>query len=200
VSEVAAIGLRVKTARAIAVLLAGPASEPRFVARRELALADPAQPATRQPYHAALELPGREGAAVVARARSAIEKLAVAAVAELAGELRAATLRPLGVGLAVSSDVDPATLGNLHVRAHASEGRLFREVLEQGARAAGLPCLVLVEREALARASAALGRPEPRLKDTLAALGQSAGRPWRADEKGAALAAWVALAGAQRGG
>ena len=198
-AEAAAIGLRVKTGRAIAVLLAGPVAEPRILGRREVALADPALPDTRQPYHAALELPEREGAAVVARAREAIEALAAAAVAALAAELRAAKLRPVGVGLAVSSDVDPATLGNLHVRAHASEGRLFRQVLEQGARAARLPSLVLLEREALGRASAALRRSEAKLQSTLAELGRSVGRPWRADEKVAALAAWMAL-GAQRGG
>ena len=194
----AAIGLRVKTGRAIAVLLAGPAAAPRILGRREVALADPALPDTGQPYHAALELPEREGAAVVARARKTIERLAAAAVAALVAELRAAKLRPVGVGLAVSSDVDPATLGNLHVRAHASEGRLFREVLEQGARAARLPSLVLLEREALGRASAALRRPEAELQSTLAALGKEVGRPWRADEKASALAAWLALGAAKR--
>ena len=199
-AEPAAIGLRVKTARAIAVLLAGSAARPRTLARREVPLADPALPDTRFPYHAVLELPERESAVVVARLRGAIEKIAAAAVAELAAELRSAKLRPVGVGLAVSSVVDPATLGNLHVRAHASEGRLFREVLEGGARRLRLPCLVLLEREALGRASAALRRPEAKLRETLTALGKEVGRPWRADEKAAALAAWVALSGAQRGG
>lgn len=193
-AEPAAIGLRVKTGRAIAVLLAGSAAEPRILARREIALADPALPETRFPYHAALELPEREGAAVVARLRKRIEALAVAAVAELAAELRAAKLRPAGVGLVVSSDADPARIGNPHVRAHAGEGRLFREVLEQGARAERLPSLVLLERDAPGRARSALRRSEAKLKETLAALGKEIGRPWRADEKAAALAAWVALA------
>jgi hypothetical protein len=195
-TEAAAIGLRVKTARAVAVLLAGPLAEPRLVARRELPLADPALPETRFPYHAALELPEGEGAAVVARARRAIEKIATAAVAGLAAELRGAKLRPLGVGLAVSSDADPARLANPHVRAHAAEGRLFREVLELGARGAGLPSLLLLEREALSRACAALHRPEASLRSALAELGRTAGPPWRADEKAACLAAWVALRGA----
>jgi hypothetical protein len=199
-AEPAAIGLRVKTGRAIAVLLAGSAAEPRIVSRREIALADPALPETRFPYHAALELSEREGAAVVDRLRKRIEAVAAAGVAELAAELRAAKLRPAGVGLVVSSDADPAKLGNPHVRAHASEGRLFREVLEQGARAARLPSLVLLEREALGRARGALGRSEAKLRETLAQLGKQVGRPWRADEKAAALAAWIALSGAGRRG
>ena len=98
------------------------------------------------------------------------------------------------MALVVSSDADPARLGNAHVRAHAAEGRLFREVLELGARSAGLPSLLLLEREAFARASAALRRPEASLRSALADLGKSAGRPWRADEKAACLGAWVALA------
>jgi hypothetical protein len=53
---------------------------------------------------------------------------------------------------------------------------------------------VLLERDAPGRARSALRRSEAKLKETLAALGKEIGRPWRADEKAAALAAWVALA------
>jgi len=66
-------------------------------------------------------------------------------------------------------------------------------VLEAGARASQVPATLLLEREALARASRALRRPEARLRQALAGFGAQIGSPWRAEEKSAALGAWLAL-------
>jgi hypothetical protein len=98
------------------------------------------------------------------------------------------------VGLVVGSDTDPTKLANPHVRAHASEGRLFREVLEEAAAACELPCLVLVERDAYEAAAQDLHRRPDALQRTVAELGRAVPGPWRAEEKTAALAAWLALA------
>ena len=51
------IGLRVKTGRAIAVLLRGPADAPTVLKRGELMLADSNEPDTWQPYHVVMDLP-----------------------------------------------------------------------------------------------------------------------------------------------
>jgi len=51
-----AIGLRVKSGYAIAVVLGGPASDPKPVARHIVALSDPDVPETRQPHHDGLAL------------------------------------------------------------------------------------------------------------------------------------------------
>jgi hypothetical protein len=195
--ERAGLGFRVKTGRAIAVALAGPPDAPRLVARREVSLVDPALPESKFPYHAALELSEAKGEAFLRRARKGVEAVAVRAVAELARELRGEGLTPCGVGLAVASDTDPATLGNPHMRAHASEGRFFREVVAAGADAAGLPWLVVLERNVLAEAAAAARKKPDALRDALAEFGRAAGKPWRADEKTAALSAWLALAAAK---
>lgn len=56
----AAIGFRVKTGRAIAVLLVGPIEAPRVLDRRTVELCAATVPWSRQPYHAALELPEKE--------------------------------------------------------------------------------------------------------------------------------------------
>jgi hypothetical protein len=57
-----AIGFRVKTGRATAVVMAGPASAPRVLSRKSLLLFDPAIPESHQPWHAELELPPAESA------------------------------------------------------------------------------------------------------------------------------------------
>jgi hypothetical protein len=96
-------------------------------------------------------------------------------------------------GLVVGSEIDPAKITNPHIRAHALEGRLFRTALEDALHTGGLSCLVIVERNAYTHAAEALGRTVEDLKRTVAALGHSLGGPWRADEKTASLAAWLAL-------
>jgi hypothetical protein len=189
----AAIGLRVKTARATAVLLVGPMKSPRVLARHAVELWDPRVPASRQPYHAGLELPDGENAAIVRTARDAARGIALRAMRELTDEVRRAEHDLRGVGLVVSSDSEPQTLKNPHVRAHAFEGLLFREILEAAAAACGLPCLVLLEKGAYERAAPALHRPVADLRRAVVALGADVAKPWAAEEKMASLAAWVAL-------
>jgi hypothetical protein len=188
-----ALGFKVRTAWAQAVALGGPIGERRVLERRRVELADPSVPESRAPYHAALELSGREAEQVVRRASEAARKVGVKAVLALAEELRTRGHELAGIGLVVGSVVDPAKLGNPHVRAHASEGRLFRQVLEAGADACGVPCLVVVERELYGFAAEALGSSEDELRRELTELGRPVGRPWRVEDKAAALAARLVL-------
>lgn len=99
------------------------------------------------------------------------------------------------MGLVVGSVIDPLKLDNLHIRAHALEGRLYRQVLETGVKACRVPSCTLVERDAYKKAAVQLGRSPAQLKRTVSELGVAVGRPWAAEEKLATLAAWVVLAG-----
>jgi hypothetical protein len=101
-----------------------------------------------------------------------------------------------GVGIVGGSDADPARLGNPHVRAHAEEGKLYREALVDGARALGLGSATWAEKKVYAAAVDVLGLSEEAIKAALSELGRSAGKPWRAEEKLATLAGWLVLAGA----
>jgi hypothetical protein len=87
----------------------------------------------------------------------------------------------------------PEKVGNPHIRAHASEGRLFRTVLEDELTSRGVRCEVIVEKQLPARSAAGLRRPARDITRTLNAFGKALGSPWRADEKAAATAAWLAL-------
>jgi hypothetical protein len=175
------------------VLVAGPARSPRVLDRRAIELSDARVPTSRQPYHAVMA--ARPGAAdqLERRLRRLVERVARRSLGALLKEYRRAGHVVRGVALVVGSVIDPATIGNDHIRAHALEGQLFRTALERAARAARLPCATLVERTLYETAATRLKRSRGALKHAVTGLGHTLAGPWRADEKAATLAAWLAL-------
>ena len=184
------VGFRLRSGRAVVVLLQSAAAEPIVVDRREILLADPSVPGSAQPYHAALGAHAHAGAKAVARMTAIVERCAHEAVAELIAAASPARLS--GAAIVVGSAVDPTTIANDHIRAHAEEGKLFREVVERACGASGLPSRTFVEKGLLAAASGVLGSQPAALKARVARLTRPPG-PWRSDEKVAALAAWIVL-------
>jgi hypothetical protein len=179
----------------VTVLLTGPVGAPRVADRRTLALWDPAVPDSRHPHHPALALPEAEAARVVTLACGAARRASLRALRGLLAELRERGAAPGRIALVVASRTDPHTIANPHMRAHAREGRLFCDLLEEAARNCGLPSFVVTERELFGAAAEALGLTAAELPGRLGELGSALGPPWRADEKAAALGAWLALAG-----
>jgi hypothetical protein len=192
------IGLRAKTARAIAVVLGGQLDSPHVLKRVELKLADPAFPETSQPYHQVLDLPWAKAQVAVRKIVPRIEKLASKEIARLVREAQAEGAIVCGVGIVGAGDRNLEKIGSTHIRAHAAEGVLFREVLEVAAAANALPNRRFDERSLDATAEVELKLPIAKIKAHLAEMGRSAGSPWRADEKAAATAAWLALAAKAR--
>lgn len=190
----AGIGFRVKTGYATAVVLTGMSPDVELVARQEILLADLEDDDSRQPYHAGLERGEAVGAAIVKRARRDAERRAATALRDLVSSQVPSGASLRSIGLVVGSDVDPLSLGNLHIRAHALEGRFYRQVLEAAAAGAGLRSIILLEREAFATAGRLLRHTPAQLKEVLARTGKAVGRPWRRDQQLAMLAAWTALA------
>ncbi len=189
----AAIGMRVKSGWATAVLVAGPIKSPQVLDRRVIELCDPAVPESRQPYHAGMGRHETDETKINQR-RKVVTQAANRSVTELVGDYRKAGHRVSAVALVVGSDTDPTKITNPHIRAHAFEGRLFRTVLEDAVRSWGLPCSAIVERSIYSQAAKILKRPERDLKRLIAEFGRQVEGPWRADEKTACLAAWLALA------
>lgn len=190
----ATVGFRVKSGRAIAVLLAGPVPPPQALDRRVVDLSDPAIPETRQPYHAGMGML-EEDRSEVARRTKVVQRVTTKSVTDLLKHYHGTGYHIHGAGLIIGSQIDPASITNPHIRAHALEGKLFRTVLEKALHSHELSCLVVVERNAYAKAMTVLARTEEELKRTLTDLGRTLGGPWRADEKMAALVAWMTLRG-----
>ena len=190
----ATLGLRVKSGRAIAVVLQGPPESPVVVRREELPLADPGKPKTWQPFQAVMDLPWKE--AVAATRPAAIEAQAAAArgLRALQEQLRDSGLELQAAGIVGGGSQDPSQIANPHIRAHAAEGRFFREAAERGAEACGLTLRTLTQKSLYETAAPEIGCAVEVLKARLTALGVKRIKPWGADEKEAALAAWVVLA------
>ena len=187
-----ALGFRVKSGFAIAVALRGPASSPSIVARRRVELSDPAVPETRQPYHDGFFKQEHDPRELARRARI-VTRCAQRSIAALLKDECFAGLQCTGAGLIVGSVIDPMKVGNLHIRAHASEGQLFRTVLADALQAHGIRCDVTVDKVLTQKAAKALRRTDASIARTVAALGKTVGGSWRADDKAACTAAWMAL-------
>jgi hypothetical protein len=191
--EVAAIGLRVRTGRAVVVVLRGTRAAPEIVLRQELRLYDPDVPESMQPYHHELDDSGPAGTAARRRGCQAAQRITRRAIRALLGDLRSRGLDPRGAAAVVSSLVDPARIGGAHPRAHAEEGKLYREAVESALDASGLQSTTLLEKAVHAAAAAQLAATQRQLDAMLKTFAGAVGAPWRAYEKQAALAAWIAL-------
>jgi len=95
--------------------------------------------------------------------------------------------------LVVGSRIDPASIANPHIRAHALEGQLFRSVLQESLHGHGIRTEVLLEREAYGKAAVELKQSNENVRCMIQNLGRDAKASWRAEQKLAALAAWFAL-------
>jgi hypothetical protein len=192
------IGLRAKTARAIAVVLGGTIDAPLVFTKLEITLADPKIPATAQPYHEVMELPWEDGQKAVRRSVAVIEAIARKTLARLIKELQSQEMKVCGAGIVGARDRDLTRIGNYHIRAHAAEGVLFRRVLDLAADANGLRRRTFSDREFEELAKTELGAQHAVVKGKLNDLGRSLAPPWRTDEKQAATAAWLVLHGPRK--
>lgn len=177
----AVLGLRVKTGWAAVVLLGGTRKASRLLDSREIRLSDWDLPHGRQPYHATFGVEQTDRA-VIARLVKCVERYSRGALAALLREYAKAGYRIRRAAIVVSSLTDTASIANQHMRAHASEGQLYRRVVEQGLKRAGVRTQLHLERD--------LRNMPAAVKRRAAALGETATR-WRADEKHAATAAWL---------
>jgi hypothetical protein len=187
------VGFRLKSGWATAVLLLGPIEAPQVLCRRIVTLSDPEVRGTEQPYHAAMGRLEEDEATIHSRI-AIVRRVAALSVKATLGDFAATGHRLIRAGLVVGSLTDPRAISNPHIRAHALEGQLFRKVLAGELEANGLACSVMRERDAYSAAATTLAQAEDEVKRAVSSLGRSLGGPWRADEKLAALAAWLNLA------
>ncbi len=188
-----ALGFKVRSGFAVAIALRGPASAPEVLARAVVEMHDSAVPETKQPYHDGF-YQTEENQREIARRVAIVKRRAARSIKALLNEdwLDGSTCGR--AALVVGSVIEPEKVGNPHIRAHAHEGRLFRLVLQDALRAAGISSEVIVEKQLAKQTASVLRRSERDIARVLDAFGKTLGSPWRADEKAAASAAWIALA------
>src|SRR5256886_9728156 len=130
-SAQAAVGFRVKSGWATAVLLVGPARAPRVADRRVIELSDPAVPTSRQPYHAVMDAAPARGAKLERRLRSVVARITRRSVRRLLHEDRRTGHPGRRVALVVRRDIDPARIADDHNRAPPPQGPPFRAGLQR---------------------------------------------------------------------
>jgi hypothetical protein len=186
-----ALGLRVKSGFAIAIVASGDEQGWTILSRHQVPLTDGTDAYARFPLHPGLEL---EASAAQVASSAAVAAIKAAAQREIAGLVK--SLQPIATAvLVVGSVIDPEKISNPHIRAHAGEGRLYREVIGSELDRHGIAHQVLVERDAYAFVALRLKRTEAQLRAEVDRHGKGVVKPWRADEKLAALAACWPLTG-----
>ena len=188
----AGLGFRVKSGLAASILIDGSVQSPHLCSSDVINLSDPRNPETRQPYHAAMGKLETNATKLYRRTQS-VRRATERSISDLLKRCADNGYAIQRAGLVVGSMIDPNSISNPHIRAHALEGRLFRTTLKTTLEARGIRCVMFTERDAFSTATKNLGKSPARIKRAVTDFGESTNGPWRADQKLAALAAWMSL-------
>lgn len=198
----AVLGIAPHSGWAAAVLIAGLPAAPRVVLRERLELADRECAGSRQPYHEIEGLPLAQAERQLAAFCASAVGLAGSALKGLIERARAAGVTPRAAGILDSSGRSGATLAAIlasHALIHTADGNHFRDALAQACAGLGLSVARVAQRELTAGAAAVLRKSPQQLAASVKELGRGMGSPWGADQKSAALLAWLLLARGARG-
>jgi len=182
----AALGIRAHSGWAALVAVAGTIDAPKILERRKIVIADPEMPGSKQPYHAAAELPFSEAEGLVRKAVASSRGLAMEAISVVVKALQSRGHVVAGCGVLMGSGKALPGLEKIlaaHPLLHTAEGEMFREVLVWAAKEYGLPVTGVREKSLDA---ASLKRVD--------SLGKLIGAPWTQDQKFATLVGLIALA------
>ena len=171
--------------------------EPRVVARHRVEMTDPAEPESKQPYHAAEGMAVARAAPLLAAWEATAGRMAHEAIARAVRDLDQAGHRVVGVGILDAAGRKGGSLEAIlasHALIHTADGDHFRNAIAAAAEQCGLPAPRVRARDLEHEAAGATGRTPQALGEVLRKLGREVGPPWTADQKSAALLAWLVLA------
>ena len=186
-----ALGVRAHSGWAALVAVGGTIDTPHVLERRRIVIADPEVSGSKQPYHAAAELPFPLAEALVRKAVESSRGLAAEAISATVGELRRRGHEVAGCGVVLGSGKAMPALERIlaaHPLIHTAEGEMFREALLWAAKECELPVSGLREKD-LDKSSV----------ERLNSLGKRIGPPWTQDQKFAAVAEFQILSGVRSG-
>jgi hypothetical protein len=186
------LGFSVRTGRAVVVAIGGRPEAPELLAKTRIDVATTFDEGA--VFHVAQELPLEKARAFVHDSEA---RFVARARTELVTFIEQLDARIVAAAMAAPAPRSLPALESIlkvHPLLHAAEGELYRRIFSESAAAVG-PRPDRVPPDTLEKSTAqALRLPPTKLAAQLAAMGKTAGRPWAADQKRAALAAWGALA------
>ncbi len=193
-----AIGLRAQKGGAACVAVTIDAGEPRVVLSTVLATAAEDDRLAFEPYSVARELAlaarKSEAADTVAEGRRRQDEMATDGLRQVVSSLGAT---PATVALLINRAgwINDLLAYSLEWAEHVpvAEGLAVRDALRAGCRSCGLAFAEIDEKALPQTAAALLGLSAADIDARLKAMGGAAGKPWRKEQKLAALAAWTRL-------
>jgi hypothetical protein len=177
-------------------------AQPHVLVRERIEMSDPLDTRSKQPYHAVENLPIDEAAARLASYASTAESLARHALDRIVDQLAKLGHRPIGLGILGSAGRKGSALPDIlasHALIHTADGDHFRNAIAAAATRCGLTVHRVRARDLDARAATVFEKPAETLQVVVKGLGRDIGPPWGADQKAAALLAWLVLATASQG-
>jgi hypothetical protein len=178
------------------VALSGPREAPSVLAKRPIEMATTFE--TGAVYHAGQGLPLARAEALVRSSEKSFLDVARSSLAAFAAELRERGVRAVASAILANAGRPLPPLRSIlrsHALAHAAEGELYRRVLARASEACDIPAVLVPAKDHTARVVEVTGLREEQVLSRLAEMGRASGKPWAKDQKDAALAAWVVLAG-----
>ncbi len=195
--QAAALGFSPHSGWAALVALGGDLRAPELLLRERIEMTRRGMPGPKQPYHEVEGMPVAKAARLLDRYLKTATDLATDGLRGAKEKLEAQGYSPRVAVILQSSGRQGTSLEAIlasHALIHTADGDHFRDALTQAGRRCGLDTVRIRQKELAQQAAAALKRPAAELQAQMAALGKTVGPPWTADQKQAALLAWLALA------
>lgn len=182
---------------AAVVVLGRAPKNPTVLARSRIDLIEAGFPRSKQPYHAVEALGIEEAAQHLDRYRAQAEGMAYSALHQLDQNLGRQGYGLRSIGVLESAGRKGDSLHSIlasHALIHTADGDHFRNAVAAAAERMGIAVRRVPARDLESRAETCLHQPLSRLRSVVGDMRAQVGPPWGADQKNAALLAWLLLA------
>jgi hypothetical protein len=196
----AAIGVSVHSGWGAVVTVTGQAGAEEVLDRRRLVIIDSKVTGAAQPYHYVQAKEIHAAEAHLYRCAAESRRLAVEALTRVASELRDRGFVLVASALLLSSGRPLPALTDIlasHPLIHTAEGEFFRQSFSSAFEHLKIPLTRIRARDLDDYALKAFGKAATEVHNRIDGMGRTLGAPWTKDEKTAALAAAIVLAGTE---
>jgi hypothetical protein len=196
----AAIGVSVHSGWGAVVIIAGNPGAEEVLDRRRVVIIDSKMAGAAQPYHYVQAKEIHAAEAHLNRCAAESRRLALEALTRVAAELGEKGFLLVASALLLSSARPLPDLEKIlasHPLIHTAEGEFFRQAFRTAFEHFKIPTARIPTRDLDDHALKAFGKAAPEIQKRIDGMGRSLGAPWTKDEKTAALAAAIVLAGTQ---
>jgi hypothetical protein len=196
--KLAAIGVSVHSGWGAMVTMTGNQGLEEVLDRRRLVIIDPNVTGATQPYHYVEEMEIRAAQRHLTRCATDSTRLALEALTRVSAELRDRGFMVMASAILLSSARPLPDLEEIlgsHPLIHTAEGEFFRQAFRSAFVRLKIPVTGIRARDLNDCVRKAFGKSAPEVHKRIDGMGRNLGAPWTIDEKTAALAAAIVLAG-----